>query len=260
MVDADIYGPSQPTLLGTTEKPTRRQDKLVPVEAQGVKLLSMGQLVAAGQALAWRGPMASGALNQLIEGDWGDTELILVDLPPGTGDVQLSLVQKSRRRRGNRLDAAGPGADRRDARASTCSARPACRSSASSRTWPATNARIAARTSRPVRPGRRRSRRPRSWASPSSAACRLSVEPARGLRRGHAARRRRWPAGRRLRRNRPRSCWPSWRKCRLKHCPGAGGNGQCRLDRDEDIGELLANARTIAMVGASDRPDRPSTA
>ena len=49
-----------------------------------------------GQALAWRGPMASGALNQLIEGDWGDTEIILVDLPPGTGDVQLSLVQKSR--------------------------------------------------------------------------------------------------------------------------------------------------------------------
>ena len=96
IVDADIYGPSQPTLLGTTEKPHAENDKLVPVEAQGVKLLSVGQLVSPGQALAWRGPMASGALNQLIEGDWGDTELILVDLPPGTGDVQLSLVQKSR--------------------------------------------------------------------------------------------------------------------------------------------------------------------
>ena len=96
IVDADIYGPSQPTLLGTIKKPIAENGKLIPVEAQGVKLLSVGQLVPAGQALAWRGPMASGALTQLIEGDWGDTELILVDLPPGTGDVQLSLVQKSR--------------------------------------------------------------------------------------------------------------------------------------------------------------------
>jgi ATP-binding protein involved in chromosome partitioning len=96
IVDADIYGPSQPTLLGTHEKPHAENDKLVPVEAQGVKLLSIGQLVPPGQALAWRGPMASGALNQLIEGNWGDTEIILIDLPPGTGDVQLSLVQKSR--------------------------------------------------------------------------------------------------------------------------------------------------------------------
>ena len=96
IVDADIYGPSQPTLLGTSEKPRAENDKLVPVEVQGVRLLSVGQLVSAGQALAWRGPMASGALNQLIEGDWGDSEIILVDLPPGTGDVQLSLVQKSR--------------------------------------------------------------------------------------------------------------------------------------------------------------------
>jgi len=96
IVDADIYGPSQPTLLGTTEKPHAERDKLVPVEVQGVKLLSIGQLVPPGQALAWRGPMASGALNQLVEGDWRDTEIILIDLPPGTGDVQLSLVQKSR--------------------------------------------------------------------------------------------------------------------------------------------------------------------
>ena len=96
IVDADIYGPSQPTLLGTSEKPHAENEKLVPVEAQGIKLLSVGQLVPAGQALAWRGPMASGALNQLVEGDWGDSEIILIDLPPGTGDVQLSLVQKSR--------------------------------------------------------------------------------------------------------------------------------------------------------------------
>ena len=62
----------------------------------GVRLLSVGQLVPAGQALAWRGPMAAGALAQLIDADWGDVELILVDLPPGTGDVQLSLVQKAK--------------------------------------------------------------------------------------------------------------------------------------------------------------------
>ena len=96
LIDADIYGPSQPTLFGTTEKPRAEKEKLIPVETHGVKLLSVGQLVSADTALAWRGPMASSALNQLVEGDWGDADLILVDLPPGTGDVQLSLVQKSR--------------------------------------------------------------------------------------------------------------------------------------------------------------------
>lgn len=96
LIDADIYGPSQPTLLGTSEKPRAEKEKLIPVEVQGIKLLSVGQLVSADTALAWRGPMASSALNQLVEGDWADTEIILVDLPPGTGDVQLSLVQKAR--------------------------------------------------------------------------------------------------------------------------------------------------------------------
>jgi ATP-binding protein involved in chromosome partitioning len=96
IVDADIYGPSQPTLFGTAEKPRAEKEKLIPVEVQGIRLLSVGQLVSADTALAWRGPMATSALNQLVEGDWGDAELILVDLPPGTGDVQLSLVQKSR--------------------------------------------------------------------------------------------------------------------------------------------------------------------
>jgi ATP-binding protein involved in chromosome partitioning len=96
IIDADIYGPSQPTLLGTSERPEARGKQLIPVEAQGVKLLSVGQLVSPGHALAWRGPMASGALTQLIEGDWSGTELIIVDLPPGTGDVQLSLIQKAR--------------------------------------------------------------------------------------------------------------------------------------------------------------------
>jgi ATP-binding protein involved in chromosome partitioning len=96
IIDADIYGPSQPTLLGTSERPEAKDKQLIPVEVHGVKLLSVGQLVSPGHALAWRGPMASGALAQLVEGDWSGTEIIIVDLPPGTGDVQLSLIQKSR--------------------------------------------------------------------------------------------------------------------------------------------------------------------
>ena len=97
LIDADIYGPSQPTLFNAHGKPQAEKEKLFPVETgHGVKLLSVGQLVSAGTALAWRGPMATSALNQLIEADWGDAEILLVDLPPGTGDVQLSLVAKAR--------------------------------------------------------------------------------------------------------------------------------------------------------------------
>jgi ATP-binding protein involved in chromosome partitioning len=96
LIDADVYGPSQTRLLGTDEKPTADDKRLNPVAAHGIKFLSLGQLVSPGHALAWRGPMASGALAQLIEADWGDSEILIVDLPPGTGDVQLSLVQKSR--------------------------------------------------------------------------------------------------------------------------------------------------------------------
>jgi ATP-binding protein involved in chromosome partitioning len=96
LVDADVYGPSQPTLLGSTDKPRAEDDRLIPVEAHGVKFLSLGHLVSSGHALAWRGPMATGALAKLIDADWADCELLIVDLPPGTGDVQLSLIQRSR--------------------------------------------------------------------------------------------------------------------------------------------------------------------
>lgn len=94
LVDADIYGPSQPRILGSSQTPEAVDKKMIPVEAHGVLLLSIGQLVDADSALAWRGPMATSALGQLIEGDWGDTEVLVIDLPPGTGDVQLSLAQK----------------------------------------------------------------------------------------------------------------------------------------------------------------------
>ena len=96
LIDADVYGPSQPTLLGTDAKPSAENDRLIPVDAHGLRFLSLGQLVSPGHALAWRGPMATGALTKLVEADWGDCELLIVDLPPGTGDVQLSLIQRSR--------------------------------------------------------------------------------------------------------------------------------------------------------------------
>ena len=96
LVDADIYGPSQPRLMGSEGvKPQARGDKLVPVPGQwGVPMLSMGQLIEPGKAIAWRGPMASNALGQLIDADWGAVDTLVVDLPPGTGDVQLTMQQR----------------------------------------------------------------------------------------------------------------------------------------------------------------------
>jgi ATP-binding protein involved in chromosome partitioning len=96
LVDADIYGPSQPTLMGVEgSKPEAREKTMIPVATpHGVPILSMGQLVAPGQAIAWRGPMAASALGQLIEGDWGAANTLVVDMPPGTGDVQLTMIQK----------------------------------------------------------------------------------------------------------------------------------------------------------------------
>lgn len=98
VIDGDIYGPSQPKLLATeNQRPVAQDDKLVAIDSpHGVKVLSMGHIVAPGKALAWRGPMAGKALGQLVEADWGDTDLLLIDLPPGTGDVQLSMMADSK--------------------------------------------------------------------------------------------------------------------------------------------------------------------
>jgi len=98
VVDADVYGPSQPMLLDAeNQRPQARDQTLLPVESEfGVRLLSMGQLVEPGRAIAWRGPMVGSALGQMMEADWGDSELLLVDLPPGTGDVQLTMLQRFR--------------------------------------------------------------------------------------------------------------------------------------------------------------------
>ena len=99
LVDADVYGPSQPRLMHAEGiKPEAHDGKLIPIATPaGVPMLSVGQLVPADKAVAWRGPMASGALTQLIDANWGAScELLVVDLPPGTGDVQLSMIQKHR--------------------------------------------------------------------------------------------------------------------------------------------------------------------
>jgi len=98
LVDADIYGPSQPRLMAAEgTRPEARDKVLLPVATPyGVPLLSMGQLIEPGKAIAWRGPMTAGALGQLVDADWGVTDTLVVDLPPGTGDVQLTMVQKHR--------------------------------------------------------------------------------------------------------------------------------------------------------------------
>ena len=96
LVDADIYGPSQPRLMDSEHvKPEARGSKLAPVpNAYGVPMLSTGQIAEPGQAIAWRGPMAGRALEQLVDASWGDIDTLVVDLPPGTGDVQLTMIQK----------------------------------------------------------------------------------------------------------------------------------------------------------------------
>jgi len=99
LVDADIYGPSMPLMFDVQkERPRVRsvdgKNLIVPVESYGVQLLSIGFFADPGQAIAWRGPMASKALDQLFkDSDWGELDVMLVDLPPGTGDIHLSLVQ-----------------------------------------------------------------------------------------------------------------------------------------------------------------------
>jgi ATP-binding protein involved in chromosome partitioning len=95
LMDADIYGPNVPTMMGVEAlPPTPQGKKIQPAEAYGVKIMSIGFMVTPGQPLIWRGPMLHSAIKQfLMDIDWGDLDYLIVDLPPGTGDVQLSLVQ-----------------------------------------------------------------------------------------------------------------------------------------------------------------------
>ncbi|MGK5091628.1 Mrp/NBP35 family ATP-binding protein [Deltaproteobacteria bacterium TL4] len=96
LMDADIYGPSIPVMMGIKQHPEVLPDEyLLPIEAHGVKVMSIGLLVPEGKALPWRGQMASGTLIQFIKKTfWGDLDYLVIDLPPGTGDIQLTLAHK----------------------------------------------------------------------------------------------------------------------------------------------------------------------
>ncbi|MDZ7627893.1 MAG: Mrp/NBP35 family ATP-binding protein [Parvularculaceae bacterium] len=97
LLDADIYGPSLPTLFGLKGRPAMREGKIVPIEKFGVRAMSIGLLVDDEKALAWRGPMVMGAVRQLIgDVDWGALDILVIDTPPGTGDAHLTLAQSKR--------------------------------------------------------------------------------------------------------------------------------------------------------------------
>lgn len=94
LLDADIYGPNIPMMLGVSGRPTGRNDKIIPPEAYGLKVMSMGFLVDPNQPVIWRGPMIHNALRQFLQDvDWGNLDYLVIDLPPGTGDASLSLAQ-----------------------------------------------------------------------------------------------------------------------------------------------------------------------
>ncbi|MFH1515499.1 MAG: Mrp/NBP35 family ATP-binding protein [bacterium] len=95
ILDADIYGPSIPLMMDISETPKAEGNKIIPIEKYGMKMVSMGMFVTAGEALIWRGPMVMKALQQFFDDvDWGELDYLIIDLPPGTGDVQLSMAQQ----------------------------------------------------------------------------------------------------------------------------------------------------------------------
>ncbi len=95
LLDADIYGPSLPRMLGLARKPEVRGERLIPLDAWGLKAMSIGLLVEAETAMIWRGPMVMGALEQMMgQVEWGPLDIMVVDMPPGTGDAQLTMAQR----------------------------------------------------------------------------------------------------------------------------------------------------------------------
>lgn len=95
LLDTDVYGPSIPLMMGVHDKPLMHNQKIVPLEAYGVKLMSIGFILDPDKALIWRGPLVAQLINQFLNDvEWGDLDYLVMDLPPGTGDVQLTLVQK----------------------------------------------------------------------------------------------------------------------------------------------------------------------
>lgn len=97
LLDADIHGPSLPTMLGIAGRPAVRNDRMIPVQAWGISAMSIGLLVDQETAMVWRGPMVMGAITQLLgQVEWGDLDVMVLDMPPGTGDAQLTIAQKLR--------------------------------------------------------------------------------------------------------------------------------------------------------------------
>ena len=97
LLDADIYGPSQPRMMGVNKRPASPDGKtIIPLQAHGVTMMSIGLMVDPDKAVVWRGPMLMGALQQMLtQVEWGQLDVLIIDLPPGTGDVQLTLCQKT---------------------------------------------------------------------------------------------------------------------------------------------------------------------
>jgi ATP-binding protein involved in chromosome partitioning len=97
LLDADIYGPSQPRMMGVSKRPASPDGKtIIPLQAHGVTMMSIGLMVDPAKAVVWRGPMLMGALQQMLgQVQWGELDVLIIDLPPGTGDVQLTLCQKT---------------------------------------------------------------------------------------------------------------------------------------------------------------------
>ncbi len=94
LMDADVYGPNVPLMMGINRTPMAYGERIQPLEQHGVKLMSMGFLNPGDKPLVWRGPMLHSVIQQFLRGvDWGDLDCLIIDLPPGTGDVQLSLIQ-----------------------------------------------------------------------------------------------------------------------------------------------------------------------
>ena len=97
LLDADIHGPSQPRMMGVSKRPASPDGKtIIPLQAHGVTMMSLGLMLKEDEAVIWRGPMLMGALQQMLnQVEWGELDVLLIDLPPGTGDVQLTLSQKT---------------------------------------------------------------------------------------------------------------------------------------------------------------------
>jgi ATP-binding protein involved in chromosome partitioning len=94
LLDADVYGPNVPLMMGIRESPEAINERIQPILQYGIKLMSMGFLAPVDKPLIWRGPMLHSVMQQFLQGvDWGELDYLIIDLPPGTGDVQLSLIQ-----------------------------------------------------------------------------------------------------------------------------------------------------------------------